>query len=67
VLHALFIFLQQAGRAEAAVSPINVSELYPPAALGGMMRNDTAHGTSGPHFQAGEQLFAGVAAVPETP
>lgn len=37
--------------------------------LGGTIRNDMVHGTSGPrfHFPAGEQLFARVPAAPETP
>lgn len=35
MLHALFIYLQQAARVETAVSPISMSELYPPAASEG--------------------------------
>lgn len=35
--------------------------------LGGMIRNDMVHGMSDPHYLVGEQLFARVAAVLETP
>lgn len=67
VLHALFIFLQQAPRGRQLSVQFMFQSSYPPAACGGMLRIDMVHGTNGPRFQAGESLFARVAAVLETP
>lgn len=57
--------LQQEPRQLSAQFAFQSSTLQLP--LGGMIRNDMVHGTSDPHYLVGEQLFARVAAVLETP